>query len=325
MKNHTYLKEMDLNTKIYIAGHRGMVGSAIWRTLSAKGYSNLIGASSTDLDLRNQQAVRDFISKEKPSIIIDAAARVGGILANNNYAYQFIMENMQIQNNLIDSALQIGVEKFIFLGSSCIYPRLAPQPLREEYLLTSDLEPTNEWYAIAKITGVKTCQAIRKQFGKDYVSLMPTNLYGTFDNFDLNTSHVLPAMIRKFHEAKENHHAPVTLWGSGTPLREFLYVDDMAEAVVFALENKLPDYLYNIGTGVDLTIKELAETIQKITGHQGEIIWDATKPDGTPRKLMDISKMHDLGWKHKVDLEEGIQKTYDWFVENVENVKKVVL
>ncbi len=314
---------MNLEAKIYIAGHRGMVGSAIWRTLIAKGYTNLIGATSSELDLRNQQAVRDFISATKPDVIIDAAARVGGILANNNYPYQFLMENMQIQNNLIDSALQEGVDKFIFLGSSCIYPRMAPQPLKEDYLLTSDLEPTNEWYAIAKITGVKTCQAIRKQFDKDYVSLMPTNLYGTYDNFDLNTSHVLPAMMRKFHEAKVNNHAPVTLWGSGTPLREFLFVDDMAEAVVFALENTLPDYLYNIGTGVDLTIKELAETIQKITGHQGEIIWDASKPDGTPRKLMDISKMHDLGWKHKIDLEEGIQMTYDWFLENENGIKEV--
>jgi len=316
---------MNLNSKIYIAGHRGMVGSAIWRTLTAKGYTNLIGVSSAELDLRNQLAVREFIAKEQPEVVIDAAARVGGILANNNYPYQFIMENMLIQNNLIDSALQAGIEKFIFLGSSCIYPRLAPQPLKEDCLLTSELEPTNEWYAIAKITGVKSCQAIRKQFGKDYVSLMPTNLYGTYDNFDLNTSHVLPAMMRKFHEAKINNHAPVTLWGSGTPLREFLFVDDMAEAVVFALENRLPDYLYNVGTGVDLTIKQLAETIQKITGHQGEIIWDASKPDGTPRKLMDISKMHDLGWKHKVDLEQGIQMTYDWFVENVESVKKVAL
>ena len=316
---------MKLNSKIYIAGHRGMVGSAIWRALLSKGYTNLIGMTSSELDLRNQQAVQDFISSTKPDVVIDAAARVGGILANNNYPYQFIMENMLIQNNLIDSALKNGIEKFIFLGSSCIYPRLAPQPLKEEYLLTSDLEPTNEWYAIAKITGVKACQAIRKQFSKDYVSLMPTNLYGTYDNFDLNTSHVLPAMIRKFHEAKENNNSPVTLWGSGTPLREFLFVDDMAEAVVFALENTLPDYLYNIGTGVDLTIKELAETIQKVTGHQGEIIWDASKPDGTPRKLMDISKMHELGWKHKVDLQEGIQLTYDWFVENVDNVKKVVL
>lgn len=314
---------MKLKTKIYIAGHRGMVGSAIWRALAAKGYTHLIGASSSELDLRNQQAVRDFISKENPDVVIDAAARVGGILANNDYPYQFIMENLQIQNNLIDSALQAGIEKFIFLGSSCIYPRSAPQPLKEEYLLTSELEPTNEWYAIAKITGVKACQAIRKQFGKDYVSLMPTNLYGTQDNFDLNTSHVLPAMMRKFHEAKRNNHAPVTLWGSGTPMREFLFVDDMAEAVVFALENTLPHYLYNIGTGVDLTIKELAKTIQKITGHEGVIIWDANKPDGTPRKLMDISKMHELGWKHKFDLEKGIQKTYDWFVENVDQVKIV--
>lgn len=314
---------MNLNLKIYIAGHNGMVGSAIWRALTAKGYNNLIGVSSTELDLRNQQAVRDFMAHEKPEVIIDAAARVGGILANSNFPYQFLMENLQIQNNLIDGALQAGVAKFIFLGSSCIYPKLAPQPLKEEYLLTSSLEPTNEWYAIAKITGVKACEAIRKQYNKDYVSLMPTNLYGIHDNFDLNSSHVLPAMMRKFHEAKENNHAPVTLWGSGTPMREFLFVDDMAQAVVFALENTLPDYLYNIGTGEDLTIKELAETIQKITGHQGEIIWDATKPDGTPRKLMDISKMHALGWKHKVSLEEGIQKTYDWFLKNANAIKEV--
>lgn len=316
---------MTSNSKIYIAGHNGMVGSAIWRTLINKGFTNLIGVSSKELDLRNQQAVRDFIAKENPDVIIDAAARVGGILANNDYPYQFIMENMQIQNNLIDSALQNNVEKFIFLGSSCIYPKLAPQPLKEDYLLTDTLEPTNEWYAIAKISGVKTCQAIRNQFGKDYVSLMPTNLYGTHDNFDLNTSHVLPAMIRKFHEAKENNNAPVTLWGSGTPMREFLFVDDMAQAVVFALENKLPDYLYNVGTGEDLTIKHLAETIQQIIGHKGEIIWDSTKPDGTPRKLMDITKMHGLGWKHKIELQEGIQKTYDWFLENKDNFKQVML
>lgn len=314
---------MNTATKIYIAGHKGMVGSAIWRTLSAKGYTNLLGVSSSQLDLRNQQAVQDFIRLEQPDVIIDAAARVGGILANNDYPYPFIMENLQIQNNLIDTALQSGVEKFIFLGSSCIYPKLAPQPLKEDYLLTGVLEPTNEWYAIAKITGVKACQAIRKQFGKDYVSLMPTNLYGTHDNFDLNTSHVLPAMMRKFHEAKLNNHAPVTLWGSGTPMREFLFVDDMAAAVVFALENKLPDYLYNIGTGEDLTIQQLAETIQKITGHQGAIIWDSSKPDGTPRKLMDISKMHELGWKHQVQLEAGIQLTYDWFVEHADAFKQV--
>ena len=315
---------MNLDSKIYIAGHNGMVGSAIWRTLSAKGYSNLIGASSKELDLRNQQSVTDFISKEKPDVIIDAAAKVGGILANNNFPYQFLMENMQIQNNLISCAHELGVAKFIFLGSSCIYPKLAPQPLKEEYLLTGALEPTNEWYALAKITGVKACQALRNQFNKDFVSLMPTNLYGIHDNFDLNSSHVLPAMIRKFHEAKHNNNnASVTLWGSGTPMREFLFVDDMAAAVVFALENKLPDYLYNVGTGEDLTIKQLALTIQKIVGHEGEIIWDATKPDGTPRKLMDVSKMHALGWKHQVNLEEGIQKTYTWFLENVNVFKEV--
>lgn len=313
------------STKIYIAGHNGMVGRAIWRILSDKGYYNLIGASSIELDLRNQQSVIDFISEKNPDVIIDAAARVGGILANNEFPYQFIMENMQIQNNLIDLALKSGVEKFIFLGSSCIYPKLAPQPLKEEYLLTDSLEPTNEWYAIAKITGIKACQAIRKQFNKDYVSLMPTNLYGTHDNFDLNTSHVLPAMIRKFHDAKENNNASVTLWGSGTPMREFLFVDDMAAAVVFALESKLPDYLYNVGTGIDLTIKELAETIQKIVGHQGQLIWDSSKPDGTPRKLMDISKMHTLGWKHSIELEEGIQKTYDWFLKNRDSFKEVKL
>ena len=225
---------MKKTTKIYIAGHNGMVGSAIKRTLIAKGYKNSIGASSKDLDLKNQQAVKDFIAKEKPEVIIDAAARVGGILANSHYPYQFLMENMQIQNNLIDEALQAGIEKFIFLGSSCIYPKLAPQPLKEEYLLTGPLEPTNEWYAIAKISGVKACEAIRKQYGKDYVSLMPTNLYGTHDNFDFNTSHVLPAMLRKFHEAKLKGSAPVELWGSGTPMRKFLFVDDMADAVVFA-------------------------------------------------------------------------------------------
>ena len=313
---------IDKKTKIYIAGHRGMVGSAVWRALKQKGYTNLLGKTSAELDLRNQQAVIQFYATEKPEVVIDAAAKVGGILANNDYPYQFLMENMQIQNNLIDGALNAGIEKFIFLGSSCIYPKLAPQPLKEEYLLTDSLEPTNEWYAIAKITGVKTCQAIRKQFNKDYVSLMPTNLYGYFDNFDLETSHVLPAMLRKFHEAKLNNTA-VTLWGSGTPMREFLFVDDMAEAVVYALENELPEYLYNVGSGKDITIKELAETIQQVTGHQGEIIWDAEKPDGTPRKLMDVSKMATLGWEYSTDLKEGIEKTYSWFLENKENIKEV--
>ncbi|KQW99253.1 GDP-L-fucose synthase [Flavobacterium sp. Root420] len=314
---------LDKTTKIYIAGHRGMVGSAVWRALEKKGYSNLIGQSSQELDLRNQETVRAFITKEKPDAIIDAAAKVGGILANKDYPYQFIMENMQIQNNLIDTALQAGIEKFIFLGSSCIYPKMAPQPLLEEYLLTDALEPTNEWYALAKISGIKSCQAIRKQFGKDYVSLMPTNLYGIHDNFDLTSSHVLPAMIRKFHEAKEDDHSPVTLWGTGTPLREFLFVDDMAQAVVFALENQLPDYLYNVGTGEDLSIQKLAWMIQQIVGHRGQIVWDKTKPDGTPRKLMSSAKMNQLGWKAQVGLEQGIEQTYNWFLANVENVKKV--
>jgi len=312
-------------TKIYIAGHRGMVGSAVWRALESKGYKNLIGKTSKELDLRNQKNVTDFYKKEQPKVVIDAAAKVGGILANNDFPYPFLMENMQIQNNLIDGAHKSGTEKFIFLGSSCIYPKFAPQPLKEEYLLTGSLELTNEWYAIAKITGVKACQAIRKQYNKAYVSLMPTNLYGSFDNFDLKSSHVLPAMLRKFHEAKINNHSDVTLWGSGTPMREFLFVDDMAEAVVYALENNLPEYLYNIGTGEDIKIKELAAIIQSVTGHQGKILWDASKPDGTPRKLMDVSKMKELGWQYSTALEEGIEKTYQWFLENIDSIKEVNL
>lgn len=314
---------MNKNYKIYIAGHKGMVGSAIWRALESKGYTNLIGRTSKELDLRNQQQVQAFFQTEKPDVVIDAAARVGGILANNNYPYTFLMENMQIQNNLIQTALDTNVQKFVFLGSSCIYPKLAPQPLQEECLLTSSLEPTNEWYAIAKISGVKACESIRKQFNKDFVSLMPTNLYGSNDNFDLQTSHVLPAMIRKFHEAKMNNNQSVTLWGSGTPMREFLHVDDMAAAVVFALENQLDEHLYNVGTGTDLTIKELAELIQKTVGYQGEIIWDSSKPDGTPRKLMDVSKMKNKGWSATISLEAGIKATYQWFLENENSFKEV--
>ncbi len=314
---------MQKDSKIYIAGHNGMVGSAIWRNLTSKGYTNIIGKSSSELDLRDQKAVRDFFENEKPEVVIDAAARVGGILANNDFPYQFLMENMQIQNNLLDASLKANVDKFIFLGSSCIYPKLAPQPLKEEYLLTDSLEPTNEWYAIAKITGVKACEAIRKQYNKDYFSLMPTNLYGSNDNFDLHTSHVLPAMIRKFHEAKLNGNIPVTLWGSGTPKREFLHVEDLADAVVYSIENKLKDNLFNVGTGVDLTIKELAEIIQKTIGHTGEIIWDATKPDGTPRKLMDVSKLSNAGWNAKIKLEDGIRQTYKWFLENANTFKEV--
>ncbi|MCC8358461.1 GDP-L-fucose synthase family protein [Salinimicrobium sediminilitoris] len=316
---------MNKETRIYIAGHRGMVGSAIWRKLKAEGYTDLIGKTSKELDLRNQQAVTDFFATENPEVVIDAAARVGGILANNDYPYQFLMENLQIQNNLIDAAHKNDVEKFIFLGSSCIYPKNAPQPLKEEYLLTDSLEPTNQWYAIAKIAGVKACEAIRKQYGKDFVSLMPTNLYGSHDNFDLETSHVLPAMIRKFHDAKENGHVPVTLWGSGKPMREFLHVDDLAAAVFFALDNKLEENLYNVGTGEDLTIKELAELIQEITGHKGEIIWDSSKPDGTPRKLMNVDKLKNEGWSSSTPLEEGIRKTYDWFLNNQNKFKEVKL
>ena len=316
---------MNKKKKIYIAGHKGMVGSAVWRALDNNGYTNLIGLSRSELNLRNQQAVLEFYKEEKPEIVIDAAAKVGGILANNDYPYDFLMQNMQIQNNLIDGAFNSGVEKFIFLGSSCIYPKFASQPLKEEYLLTDSLEPTNEWYAIAKISGVKSCQAIRNQYGKDYVSLMPTNLYGYFDNFDLKSSHVLPAMLRKFHEAKVNGNSAVQLWGSGSPMREFLFVDDLAEAVAFALENELPEFLYNIGSGKDITIKELAETIQAVVGYKGNILWDKSKPDGTPRKLMDVSKMRDLGWSYSTELTEGIEKTYQWFLENIKDLKQIKL
>ena len=314
---------MNKTAKIFVAGHCGMVGSAIYNELIKKGYDNIVCRTSKELDLRNQQAVADFFEMEKPTYVIDAAARVGGILANNNYPYQFLMDNLQIQSNLMSSALNNGVEKFIFLGSSCIYPKLAPQPLKEEYLLTSSLEPTNEWYALAKITGVKTCEAIRKQFGKDYLCLMPTNTYGQHDNFDLQTSHVLPAMIRKFHEAKMNNHAPVNLWGTGTAMREFIHVNDFADAVLFAFENNLAEHLYNVGTGVDLTIKELAMVIQKTVGHEGEIIWDASKPDGTPRKLLDVSKLSHAGWNASISLEEGLKETYAWFLENADELRQV--
>lgn len=315
---------MDKNTKIYIAGHKGMVGSAVWRALSQLGYSNLIGKSSKDLDLRNQAQLTEFFEQERPEVVINAAAKVGGILANSEHPYLFLMENLQIQNNLIDGAHHHEVKKFIFLGSSCIYPKMAPQPLKEGYLLTGSLEPTNEWYAIAKIAGVKACEAIRKQFHKDFVSLMPTNLYGPHDNFDLRSSHVLPAMLRKFHDAKQNNE-PVELWGSGTPMREFLHVDDMAKAVVYALEHVLPEHLYNVGTGKDVTIKELAHTIQDIVGHQGTIQWDSSKPDGTPRKLMDVSKLNNQGWKAEIDLQTGIELTYDWFLQNQDTIKTNIL
>ncbi|MFB5613262.1 MAG: GDP-L-fucose synthase family protein [Nitrosarchaeum sp.] len=307
----------DKNIKIFVAGHRGMVGSACCRKLIENGYENLILKSSSELDLRNQLEVEEFFKTEKPNVIIDAAAKVGGILANNSYPYEFLMDNMLIQNNLIRASLINDVKKFIFLGSSCIYPKYADQPLKEEYLLTSSLEPTNQWYAIAKISGVKLIEAIRIQFKKDFVSLMPTNLYGMNDNFDLNSSHVLPAMIRKFHDAKSKNEDTVNLWGSGTPKREFLHVDDLANAVIFALQNTLPESLYNVGSGTDLTIRDLAEKIKNIVGYEGEIDWDSTKPDGTPRKLMDSSKLKSYGWNPNISLDEGIKDTYLWYLDNI--------
>lgn len=286
-----------------------MVGSAILRNLQDKGFSNFVLKSSKELDLRDAKAVADFFDEEKPEFVFLAAAKVGGIVANNTYRADFLYENLMIQNNVIHEAYKNKVEKLLFLGSSCIYPKLAPQPLKEEYLLTGLLEPTNEPYAIAKIAGIKMCDAYRSQYGCNFISVMPTNLYGPNDNYDLQNSHVLPAMIRKFHEAKLNGTS-VELWGTGSPKREFLHADDMAEACVFLMENYNEPGLVNIGTGEDLSIKELAEMIQKITKFEGEIIWDHTKPDGTPRKLMDVSKLHELGWKHKIALEEGITKVY---------------
>lgn len=316
---------MNTGSKIYIAGHRGMVGSAMVENLFQNGYTNLLTANSSKLDLRDQMAVSEFIRDEKPDVIIIAAARVGGILANNHYPWQFLYDNLMIQANLIHAAHNNNIQNLIFLGSSCIYPKMAPQPLKEEYLLTGSLEPTNEWYAVAKITGIKMCQALNKQFGRNYISMMPTNLYGPRDNFDLKTSHVLPAMIRKFHEAKENGNTPVPLWGSSSPMREFLHVEDLAESVRFVMEyeGKLEYDLINAGTGVDLTIKELAETVQKVTGHEGEIQWDSTKPDGTPRKLMDVSRINKLGWQASIELKQGISQTYTWFLEHINDFKQV--
>jgi GDP-L-fucose synthase len=310
-----------LDSKIYIAGHNGMVGAACWRALEAKGYKNIIGFSSKELDLKDQKEVFDMLEREKPEAIIDSAARVGGILANRTYPYDFLMDNMLIQNNLINAAHQLDIPKFIFLGSSCIYPKMAPQPLKEEYLLTGPLEETNQWYAIAKISGVKLIEALRNQYNRDYVSLMPTNLYGPGDNYDLETSHVLPAMIRKFHEAKLNNHSDVVLWGTGKPKREFLHVDDLASAVVFALENKMQESLYNVGSGEETSIKELAILAQRIIGHKGGIIWDKSKPDGTPRKLMNSKRLLKLGIKNNFLLLDGINHTYSNFLKSYYNEK----
>jgi len=311
--------------KVYIAGHQGMVGTAVLNLFESKGYTNIITRSSSELDLRNQQAVQEFMSKEQPDIIVLAAARVGGIVANDQNPYPFLYDNLLIQSNVINAAHEHDVEQLIFLGSSCIYPKHADQPLREDSLLTGPLEPTNQWYAIAKITGVKMVEALREQFERDYVSLMPTNLYGPNDNFDLETSHVLPAMIRKFHDAKQAGHTPVGLWGSGSPMREFLHVDDVASAVYFSLTNQMQHDLYNVGTGKDITIKHLAELIQNIVGHHGDIEWDTSKPDGTPRKLMDVSRMKDEGWEYSIELEDGVRKTYEWFLDNKDDIKEVKL
>jgi GDP-L-fucose synthase len=304
------------DSKIYIAGHRGMVGSAIHRKLQEKGFTNFVLKTSKELDLRNQQAVSDFFVTEKPEYVFLAAAKVGGIIANNTYRADFLYENLAIQNNVIHSAYENKVTKLMFLGSSCIYPKLAPQPLKEDYLLSGFLEETNEPYAIAKIAGIKLCEAYRTQYGCDYISVMPTNLYGPNDNYDLQNSHVLPAMIRKFHEAKVSNNQEVNLWGTGSPMREFLHADDLAEACVYLMENYSDSEFINVGTGTDVTIKELAETVKEIVGFEGNLNWDTTKPDGTPRKLMDVSRLHAQGWKHKIDLKEGIGLAYQDFLQH---------
>ncbi len=301
------------DSRIYVAGHRGLAGSAIHRRLVRGGYQNLIVRSHTELDLRDQRAVDRFFEEQRPELVFMAAAKVGGILANSTYPAEFIHDNLAIQNNLIHSAWKHGAAKLQFLGSSCIYPKMAPQPMREEHLLTGPLEPTNQWYAIAKIAGIKMAQAYREQYGFHAISLMPTNLYGPGDNFDLQNSHVLPALIRKFHDAQLNRSPQVVVWGSGTPRREFLHVDDLADAAVFLMQNYDDAEIVNVGTGADTTIRELAEMVARVTGYQGEIVFDASKPDGTPRKLLDISKLTKLGWKASMPLEAGITETYEWY------------
>lgn len=307
------IRYMELNSKIYIAGHRGMVGSAIMRNLQNKGYNNIITRTSKELDLRNQQAVADFFAIEKPEYVFLAAAKVGGIQANNVYRADFIYENLMIQNNVIHQSYVNGVKKLMFLGSSCIYPKMAPQPLKEEYLLTGLLEETNEPYAIAKIAGIKMCESYKRQYGCNFISVMPTNMYGPNDNYNLSNSHVLPALIRKFHDAKENNLPSVEMWGTGTPMREFLHADDLGDACVFLMNTYDGEQFVNIGSGTDLTIKDLALLIKDIVGFKGEIVHDLSKPDGTPRKLMDVSYLHSLGWKHKIELREGITQVYDDF------------
>ncbi len=307
---------MEKAAKIYVAGHRGMVGSAIVRKLESEGFNNIVTRTSKELDLRDQIATEAFLNTEKPAYVFLAAAKVGGIIANNTYRADFLYENLQIQNNVIHGAYLSGVKKLMFLGSSCIYPKMAPQPLKEDYLLTGLLEPTNEPYAIAKIAGIKMCEAYRSQYGCNFISVMPTNLYGPNDNYDLQNSHVLPSMIRKFHEAKENGSPSVELWGTGKPMREFLHANDLADACYYLMQNYDGESLVNIGTGLDVTIKELAGTIQETIGFKGTINWNTDKPDGTPRKLMDVSKVNGLGWRHTIDLKKGIKMVYEGFKNN---------
>ena len=310
---------MKRDAKIYIAGHRGLVGSAIYRKLRSEGYTNFITRDSKSLDLRRQADVEAFFEREQPEYVFLAAARVGGIHANNTYPAEFIRDNLVIQSNVIHSAYSTEVKKLLFLGSSCIYPKFSPQPMKEEYLLDGKLEPTNESYAVAKIAGIKMCQAYNRQYGTHFISVMPTNLYGPGDDFDLETSHVLPALIRKFHEAKVKNEPFVTVWGTGTPKREFLYIDDLADACLFLMKNYDDSEIINIGTGEDLSIGELAGHIKEITSYDGEIVYDVTKPDGSPRKLLDVSKLNSLGWKAKMGLRNGIIITYNWFVRHYGN------
>jgi GDP-L-fucose synthase len=307
---------MKNDSKIYVAGHRGLVGSAIVRMLNEKGYNNLVYRTSKELDLRDKFAVDSFFVEEKPEFVFLAAAKVGGIVANNEYPADFIRDNLLIQTNIIDAAYRNSVEKLLFLGSTCIYPKMAPQPLKEEYLLTGLLEPTNEPYAIAKIAGIKMCESYNRQYGTQYISVMPTNLYGENDNFDLHTSHVLPALIRKFHEAKENNAPSVEVWGTGSPKREFLYADDLADASIYLMNNYAGNEIVNIGVGEDIAIKELAGKVKEVVEFTGEIKFDTSKPDGTPRKLVDVTKLNSLGWKASISLDEGLKKAYNWFLEN---------
>ena len=312
---------MDSQAKVFVAGHNGLVGGAVVRALKQQGYSNLVVRSSRELDLRQQQAVEDFFATEKPAYVFLAAAKVGGIQANNVYRGEFLYDNLMIESNIIHSAYRHQVQKLLFLGSSCIYPKLCAQPMREDYLLTGALEPTNEPYAIAKIAGLKLCENYCRQYGVNFISAMPTNLYGVNDNFDLNNSHVLPALMRKFHEAKINQASTVTVWGTGEPLREFLYVDDLADALIYLMKTYDDVDFVNVGTGQEISIKELALTIQAVVGFEGELVFDTSKPNGTPRKLLDVSRLNSLGWQAQTDLKTGIEKTYAWYLENVDTLR----